>query len=569
MTNGRNRSLGASAAASPAAPPRGALAKVAYALIFNLVLPIVLVGWAIRTRDLPLGPSVTAPAAGAMLAALGVVLVVASWWALWHDGGGLPMNAFPPPRLATRGVYRVLAHPIYIGAVAVLVGVAIAIGSASALWLIGPLFGLTTAALVVGHEHEALERRFAGKHPGLTAPAAEPGRADTEHRASYVLCAAVPWLLWSLVQALWAGSAPAPLVYGPTAAASLLPLGLPTQRSLAWVGHAARRALVADVLLTFVTGPRDPVFTLARMGVAIALGVAAGRLWRAARALAELIANSWHEWQWGPVRIISHGIYAALSTAGGVWLVSALVGPGGEATVAVATLGSLVGAALWAQIIEGASGLSRPFGFYGGLLGIVFSALAAPALGVSPWLLLASFTMAAPWIQSVGRLRCLVQGCCHGHAAPAHVGIRHTHPRSRVVRLSTLGGVPIHPTALYSILWNGVTAIVLGRVWASGWPLHAIGGLYLVLGGIGRFVEEAYRGEPQTPIHFGLRLYQWVAIASVLAGIACMSLGSSAAAPSPTWTLHSLPAAITLGLVVGAALGIDFPGSKRRFSRLA
>src|SRR5438270_14072929 len=57
------------------------------------------------------------------------------------------------------------------------------------------------------------------------------------------------------------------------------------------------------------------------------------------------------------------------------------------------------------------------------------------------------------------RLRCLVQGCCHGRVAHTSVGIRYAHTRSRMCRLSTLAGGPVHPTPLYSILCNIIIAV--------------------------------------------------------------------------------------------------------------
>ena len=88
-------------------------------------------------------------------------------------------------------------------------------------------------------------------------------------------------------------------------------------------------------------------------------------------------------------------------------------------------------------------------------------ALVAPFFGTSIWSLLAAYAVAGPWVQACGRLRCLVQGCCHGCESSEFVGIRYSHPRSRVVRLAHLVGVPIHPTPLYSILANAVTAQIL------------------------------------------------------------------------------------------------------------
>jgi len=135
--------------------------------------------------------------------------------------------------------------------------------------------------------------------------------------------------------------------------------------------------------------------------------------------------------------------------------------------------------------------------------------------------------------------------------------------------IAHLDGVPVHPTPLYSMLGNVVIGIVLGLLWAAGAPLPMIAGLYLVLAGLARFVEEAYRGEPATPIMAGLRLYQWFALLSVVIGAIVMSFHSISHVPAadPSWA--ALGAAVLVGLVYGFAMGVDFPASNRRFSRLA
>ena len=99
--------------------------------------------------------------------------------------------------------------------------------------------------------------------------------------------------------------------------------------------------------------------------------------------------------------------------------------------------------------------------------------------------------------------------------------------------MSSLGGVPLHPTPLYSMLWMLVTGAILLRLWVLGAPLPFIAGGYLVLVGLGRFVEEHYRGEPQTAIVGGLRLYQWLAMAFVFGGSVLMAIdGRPAPRPS-------------------------------------
>jgi hypothetical protein len=92
---------------------------------------------------------------------------------------------------------------------------------------------------------------------------------------------------------------------------------------------------------------------------------------------------------------------------------------------------------------------------------------------------------------------------------------------------------------------------------------------YLILTGLGRFVEEGFRGEPQTPVVARLRLYQWVAAGTVLLGILLAVAGASGPAPPPHPPETGLATAAAFAIVVGIALGVDFPESNRPFSRLA
>lgn len=123
-----------------------------------------------------------------------------------------------------------------------------------------------------------------------------------------------------------------------------------------------------------------------------------------------------------------------------------------------------------------------------------------------------AFAVAMPWVQAAGRLRCLVQGCCHGGPAPTAGGIRYRHSRSRVTQIAGLTGIPIYPTPLYSILSNLVTGALLLRLSVLGASPALVTGLYFILNSAARFVEESYRAEPQTPVVARLHLYQWIAL---------------------------------------------------------
>jgi prolipoprotein diacylglyceryltransferase len=218
--------------------------------------------------------------------------------------------------------------------------------------------------------------------------------------------------------------------------------------------------------------------------------------------------------------------------------------------------------------VEGSPQLLRPFGYFGGVAGVVVVTVAAALAGADAWLLCTAFGVGGSFTQAIGRMRCLTQGCCHGREADAALGIRYRHPRSRVVRLSALGGIPVHPTPLYSAVWMLVVGAVLLRLWALAAPLQFIAGTYFVLVGLGRFVEEHFRGEPQTAVVGGLRVYQWLAITFVIGGATLTALGASPA-PSPQGLDSSVvPTVLAVGLLTYVALGVDFPGSNRRFSRL-
>ena len=635
------------------------IGRVLYGALFVGLLPGAIVLWERATRPLLPGPGLLLPELGAVLIVVGTALILGGWHALWFHGGGLPMNAFPPPRLATRGAFALVAHPIYIGFDLGLFGVALVTGSASLFWLIAPLVTLGSLALLYGYELHGLSARFGLERarPLLSLPPRD-GAPTFGARASIYFVFLFPWaVLYESVTRLGPPVGPietylpfehrVPLVtalYPAYAsvyvAAMALPLLLPS--SLALRRYAISGIALCAVtfplhwFLPFVATPRPlepgspfasaieleraldsarcalPSFhaiyaclvagaaseTWPRLRIAMwawaalvgaacigvgmhgivdvvaggIVGVMAWRydtVWRALRGATERLANSWTEWSFGRVRVIVHGIYAALATAVGIVLVVSIAGPASLAAAVMSAFAGLLGAALWAQWVEGSPSLLRPYGFYGGVIGIVGAALAAPLLGGSTWALLGAYAVAGPWVQALGRLRCLVQGCCHGAPTTHDVGVRYRHPRSRVVRLSPWAGEPIHATPLYSILGNGLAALILWRAWVVGMPASFVAGLFLVLNGLARFVEESYRGEEQTPVARGLRLYQWIALACIVGGAALTAFPTDVRGAPFAIAWWALAPAVVVGVIVGAALGVDFPRSNARFSRLA
>jgi protein-S-isoprenylcysteine O-methyltransferase Ste14 len=292
-------------------------------------------------------------------------------------------------------------------------------------------------------------------------------------------------------------------------------------------------------------------------------------IWAALRRGTERVANSWRDWRLGPVRIINHGAYVGGATLLGLWLIGLLLGPALTPAIVTVALCALAGAGLWGQWLEASSQLSRPFGYFGGLFGGCAGMILVQFWRGEGWQVAGGYAVAASLIQGVGRLRCLVQGCCHGRPADAWLGIRYAQPLSRVCKLARLGGVPVHPTPLYSILANALILGLLVRLWFTGADLALVTGAYFILSTCARFMEEGYRGEPQTVRWLGLPIYQWLAIGCLLTGLVLTTLP---APHVPAWgggSIAPLSYALPIGLLVWFAMGVDFPESNQRMSRLA
>jgi prolipoprotein diacylglyceryltransferase len=594
---------------------------------------------------------------GFVLVAAGAVLMLRAMGELWRIGGGLPMNAFPPRRLVTEGLYGWLPHPIYLGFALLMFGGFMVMRLPAGLWIVSPVLWLGTAALVVGYERLDRRQRFGdgGWLPRLALPPDTAAPPRWWHRAAVYVLVLGPWIV--VYEALaglfrgpgvetylpfergWAPLAWTTLFYAAAYAwVALAPLAAVSSSALrrfvrdGWAGSAF--IFWCFLVLPFTAIPRPlgtaggfarllefdrahdtafcafPSFHVfwpllaarlwaGRMPTAVAYGLGAlmaascvttgmhsladavaglavfaavSRLdahWRALLRLTEAFANYWRDWRLGGLRIINYGGYVALAVVAGFWLVGLLLGRTHGGPAFAVALASLLGAGIWAQLLESSSGLSRPFGYYGGIFGGCLGVMAAQWWWGDGWLLLAAYAVAAPVIQGVGRLRCLVQGCCHGRPCPDHLGIRYHQPLSRVCKMAHWTDTPIYPTPLYSIIGNIVIFGLVLRLWLAGADCGFVAGAYFILSACARFMEEAYRGEPQTMRFGGLAIYQWLALLFVVGGTICTVLPSPPAPAFGGLAAWPLLYAVPFGLLVWFAMGVDFPESQRRFSRLA
>lgn len=302
--------------------------------------------------------------------------------------------------------------------------------------------------------------------------------------------------------------------------------------------------------------------------VVVILVINREKIWKLVQSLSETLANSWNSFQIGPFRVINHSLYAGLAGFVGVFWVAQFMRDQGA--IVLVTSATLLGGAVWGQFAEGSSIMLRPFGYYGAIAGGVLGTLISYFfLGTSLTALITAFALASPVIQAIGRLRCLVQGCCHGAITSGEIGIVYRNEHSRVCKISGMKGAPVHNTQLYSIIGNMIAAVVLWRLWYGGASASLLIGLYFILNGVARFVEEAYRGEIQTKVFMNLRLYQWLAIAFIIVG-ACVTTIPTSTPIVFQWRFNWETVGISLvgGFLSAFAMGIDFPKSKIPFSRL-
>lgn len=651
-----------------------AASRIFYALVFCLFIPCLLWNGAVVWEPFMKLAPIHSPAGGLLLMLAGGILMSGSMMALKRKGGGLPMNAFPPPRFVSTGFYRLVPHPIYWGFCLACAGVSLLAGSAGALYVMTPLAVLGCLAIVWGYERQDLIRRF-----GTSAPPSLAGLPpDTDERAGWggrlgaavlmggVWAAAYYGGAWTHAtqgapdcrifgesgdvateSAVWVYQSiyiivPAVLlfladtsrklrhlelmVYGCFGLGLFLFLMIPFSCPLkdfapeTLAGHTllldrrglpecciafpsfhvlwaliiaaflwrdvSRKAGAAGILWAcgvawscVATGMHGWLDVLGALGVFMAVA-GARRAALFALKISGCLANSWTSWRFGPWRVVNHSVYVFAAAAFGYVLSVSLAGESYRVAVGIVALCSLAGAALWAQVVEGSSRLLRPFGYYGaifgGLAGVVLAVLLHPSMSpetsFNGWILFGALAVASPWIQAIGRLRCLVQGCCHGHPVSfrhASWGIVHENPASRVCRMTEWKGVPLHPTPLYSIGFNLLSGWVLVRLWYCSMPAGLLTGLYFMLAGLSRFVEEAYRGEPQTCRHAGLSDYQWLAVGFM--GLSFVFWNISPAmvpVPVPEWRADSILPGILLGVLYAFCMSTDFPDSNKRFARL-
>ncbi|MYD85121.1 MAG: prolipoprotein diacylglyceryl transferase [Acidobacteria bacterium] len=172
--------------------------------------------------------------------------------------------------------------------------------------------------------------------------------------------------------------------------------------------------------------------------------------------------------------------------------------------------------------------------FYGGmLLAVAVAFWYMQRSGLPLWATCDAFAPGIAAGQAVGRLGCLLAGCCYGHPTDLPWGVTFTDTLS-----AAIGGAPLdvslHPTQLYESVAALVILGVLLAFERRGRPFPGrTFWAYLLLYPAVRFVIEFYRGDPRGTVLDTLSTSQFVSVLLVPLSIVMLVLLARAGGSSP------------------------------------
>ena len=211
--------------------------------------------------------------------------------------------------------------------------------------------------------------------------------------------------------------------------------------------------------------------------------------------------------QFALMRARSRGLHSQRVMDLGIWII----------------ISALVGAKLLLLIVDFDQFTSNPRDllslarsggvFYGGLIAAVVVALVYLRRYQMPlWTTTDVFAPGIALGHVVGRLGCLLAGCCFGKPTSLPWGITFNDPAA-LANVGTPLGVPLHPTQLYEA---GAEALILGFLLLFERRGRPFPGRtfwsYLLLYGVSRFIVEFYRGDSRGMVFDTLSTSQFVSI---------------------------------------------------------
>ena len=131
-------------------------------VVFFAVAPGVVAGlvpWLLTRWDVGLDSPIWVRFAGGLMAAVGVTILINTFFRFVTEGGGTPAPVAPTEHLVVGGIYVYVRNPMYLGVVAKILGQGLAVGR-PVLLLYGALVWAVVALFVRFYEEPVLRRQF-------------------------------------------------------------------------------------------------------------------------------------------------------------------------------------------------------------------------------------------------------------------------------------------------------------------------------------------------------------------------------------------------------------------------
>jgi phosphatidylglycerol---prolipoprotein diacylglyceryl transferase len=241
----------------------------------------------------------------------------------------------------------------------------------------------------------------------------------------------------------------------------------------------------------------------------------------------------------GPITIYSYGVLLAAAYLLGLWMAARRARQAGLDANKVLDLGiwviiaALVGAKLLLFIVDfeqftrswqDFTTLLRSGGvFYGGLIAAILVCIHQLRKHQLP--LWRSADLFAPGIAlgyMVGRLGCLMAGCCYGKPTDVPWAITFTDPAANL-NVGTPLNVPLHPTQVYESAAGLIIFVLLMLIERRGRPFSGrTFWLFVLFYSVSRFIIEFFRGDDRGMPIDALSTSQLISI--VLAPVAIVML---------------------------------------------
>jgi phosphatidylglycerol:prolipoprotein diacylglycerol transferase len=133
--------------------------------------------------------------------------------------------------------------------------------------------------------------------------------------------------------------------------------------------------------------------------------------------------------------------------------------------------------------------------------------------------------------QAIGRVGCILNGCCYGLVTdlPWSIVYTNTHSYGYLASSNLAEGVGLHPSVIYELLWDLVVFGILLKIGKRFKPDGALFAIYLALYSFGRlFIDFTRDG---TPFLFGLHQAQITSIVVMLIAVPWLVFRARRATP--------------------------------------